>query len=352
MNPVPAADASVPGSDTPVLRPIPTPSIDVVIVNYRSGPLAISCLESLAAERTPGLRLRAFVVDNASPDNSATVIEQAIARHGWDWARLIHSPVNGGFGAGNNLGFAAVLAQETPADVVWLLNPDTRVMPGAAKALARFIAQMPAAGIVGTGLLEADGAPWPHAFRFPSILGELERGLRWRVASRLLARSAVSRRMGGDPAPVDWVSGASMAIRREVLEAGLRFDEGFFLYFEETDFCRMARAEGWQSWYLPQAVVLHISGQSTGVTAKDAGRRRMPGYWFDSRRHYFLKNHGRAYAVVADMAWMMAHATYTANRMLARKPQVDPDRLMFDFARHSALVPQGRRGRLRASGRG
>lgn len=317
-------------------------AIDIVIVNYRTGALAVSCLQSLAAERAPGLQLRAFVVDNASPDDSASVIAQAIVRNGWNWARLIRSPVNGGFGAGNNLAFAALLAQESPAETVWLLNPDTRVMPGAAQALATFMAATPAAGIVGTGLLEGDGQPWPYAFRFPGILGELERGLRWQVASRLLARSAVLRPMGTQPAQVDWVSGASLAVRRTVLEGGLRFDEGFFLYFEETDFCRMVRAEGWQCWYLPQASVLHIAGQSTGVTARDAGARRLPGYWFDSRRRYFLKNHGRAYAIAADVAWMAAHVLFSIRRTLLRQPSSDPHRLMRDFARHSALWPQVR----------
>ncbi len=313
-------------------------TLDVVLVNYRTGALAVSCLETLAAERGPNIRLRAFVVDNASPDDSADVIERAIARKGWDWARVIRSPVNGGFGAGNNLGFAAVLAEDDPADTIWLLNPDTRVMPGAAAALVRFMAKVPAAGIVGTALLNGDGQPWPYAFRFPGVLGELERGLRWRPASAVLARYAIPRLMGADPERVDWVSGASFAVRRTVVEEGLRFDEGFFLYYEEVDFCRMARNQGWQCWYLPQAVVLHIVGQSTGVPAGNAGVQRMPSYWFDSRQRYFVKNHGKAYALAADIAWMGAHAMFMTKQALRREKPNDPDRLLSDFARHSALL--------------
>ncbi|TCM20814.1 hypothetical protein EDF56_102477 [Novosphingobium sp. PhB165] len=316
------------------------PSLDVIIVNYRTGPLVVSCLESLLAERGPDIALRVFVVDNASPDGSAAVIEAAVAREKWDWVTVIRSPVNGGFGAGNNIGFEAILSGCDPAQTVWLVNPDTRVMPGAARALVEFMAAVPAAGVVGTALLEGDGALWPYAFRFPTILGELERGLRWGPASRLLSRHAIGRRMGPRPEPVDWVSGASFAIRRKVLEEGLRFDEGFFLFYEETDFCRMIRAEGWQTWYLPQAVVLHIAGQSIGVHAKDAKLPRMPGYWFDSRQRYFVKNHGRAYAMLADMAWMGGHILFLAKQLLRREDTPDPPRLLSDFARRSALAPR------------
>lgn len=322
--------------------PVPCHAIDVIIVNYRTGPLVASCLNSLAAEAGEGLRIRAFVVDNASPDGSADFIEDAIAARGWDWACVIRSPVNGGFGAGNNLGIAAALAEEAQAEAVWLLNPDTRVMPGAARELAQFMKRAPQAALVGTALLEADGEPWPFAFRFPSILGEIERGLRWRTASRLLSRHAVARPMGSQPQRVDWVSGASLAIRPAALREGLRFDEGYFLYYEETDLCRAAQAEGWSCWYLPQAVVLHISGQSTGVTDKGSAPGRLPAYWFESRRRYFRKNHGLGYAMAADLAWMISHAVFRVKQVFRRQPSADPPRLLRDFARHSSLVPRWR----------
>lgn len=336
---------------------LPPPTLDVVIVNYRTGPLVVDCLESLAQERGPGMDLRVCVVDNASPDGSAAVIEQAVAKAAWDWVRVILSPTNGGFGAGNNLAFDALALEATKgeatkgkpsAEIVWLLNPDTRVMPGAARALVAFMAQRPAAGIVGTALLDGHGTPWPYAFRFPTVLGELERGLSWTVTSRLLARYAIGRRMGNRPERVDWVSGASFAIRRAVLDEGLRFDERFFLYYEETDLCRMARREGWETWYIPQAEVLHIAGQSTGVTAKDGIARRMPPYWFASRQHYFVKNYGRFYAVLADLAWMGAHFTFRMKQRLRKERYTGPPWLLRDFARHSALFP--RRGTIARSG--
>ncbi|EJL23399.1 glycosyltransferase family 2 protein [Novosphingobium sp. AP12] len=314
--------------------PLPGFPIDAVIVNYRTGPLVVECLESLAAERDGGAKLRAIVVDNDSLDGSADLVQSAIDRNGWDWATLLRAPTNGGFGTGCNLGIAHALRQDGEARAIWLLNPDTRAMPGAVSALASFMEATPAAGIAGTALLLADGSPWPYAFRFPTVLGEFERALRWGLASRLLARHATLRAMDADCAPADWVSGASMAIRRELLEQGLRFDEGYFLYYEETDFCRAARQMGWESWYVPQSVILHIAGQSTGVTSADANSRRVPGYWFDSRRRYFRKNHGPTYALAADVAWVSGHLVHLFKQALRRAPRQDPPRLLGDFVRH------------------
>lgn len=319
------------------------PSIDVVIVNYRSGPLVVDCLESLEAERAQLPHLRAIVVDNLSPDGSGDLIEAAIDRRGWaDWITLIRSPRNGGFGAGNNIGMEAALAAQTPAELIWLLNPDTRVVPGAAQELIRFMATHPRCGIAGSALLEGNGRPWPFAFRFPTALGELERGIRLGLVSRLLKDRAVLRRMGEQAERVDWVSGASFVVRRELLETGLRFDEHFFLYYEETDFCLQARKAGWESWYVPDAIVLHIAGQSTGVTGAQAAARRLPDYWFQSRQYYFAKNHGRLYGMIADLSWIVAHIAAKVKAMFRRSPEAEPDppRLLSDFIRHSSLMPR------------
>ncbi|MET0179396.1 MAG: glycosyltransferase family 2 protein [Novosphingobium sp.] len=330
----------------------PLPTLDVVIVNYRTGPLVVSCLESLAAQRPELPSLRAIVVDNASPDESADTVEQAIAARGWSWATVVRSQTNGGFGAGNNLGIEWALRRRDPAELIWLLNPDTRAMPGAAAALARFMAATPAAGIAGSALLEGDGRPWHFAFRFPTVLGEIERGFCWGPVSRVLGRRATLRPMGKACERVDWVSGASCVVRRRLLDGGFRFDEGYFLYYEETDFCLHARRAGWECWFVPDSVVLHIAGQSTGVTAARAKPSRLPSYWFNSRRRYFVKNHGRAYAILADLGWIVAHLGGRTKRLLKPGETDDPPHLLADFVRHSALVPRTSGGSARHAATG
>lgn len=320
----------------------PPPLIDVIIVNFCTGSLVAACLESLEAERRNVPTLRAIVVDNASMDGSADQIAAVIEARGWDWVTLLRSETNGGFGAGNNIGICWALKRPVVADLFWLLNPDTEVQPSAGLALARFMAAHPAAGVAGSALLEGDGKPWPFAFRFPTILGEVERGARWGVVSRLLGNRAVLRAMGNNPERVDWVSGASFVLRRELLEGGLRFDETFFLYYEETDFCLHARRAGWECWYVPDAVVLHIAGQSTGVTGRQLALRRLPAYWFKSRQYYFIKNHGRPYGMLADLAWISGHMVACAKHWLQGSHRSDPPSLLRDFVRYSTFMPRRR----------
>jgi N-acetylglucosaminyl-diphospho-decaprenol L-rhamnosyltransferase len=315
-------------------------SVLVVIVNYRTGRLVVDCLRSLEPELRQHPATRVTVVENASGDDSAEVIRAAIEQHGWgSWVELLISPVNGGFAAGNNCAIRhAIQSGAAAPDFYWLLNPDTQVRPGALRAMRDFMGSHPRAGIAGGMLEEGDGALWPYAFRFPSLVGEIERGFRLGVVSRLLKNWAVVRRMPNQPTEVDWLPGASMMIRREVFDAVGLMDESYFLYFEETDFCLQARRAQWQCWYVPESRVMHIAGQSTGVTDKRRPPRPLPKYWFDSRRRYFVKNHGRVYAVCADVAWVLSFLTWRVRRLLQRKPDPDPPHLLADFIRNSAIL--------------
>lgn len=323
----------------------------VVIVNYRSAPWAVECLRSLVPEIAAHPGARAVVVDNCSPDDSVAVLRAAIRDEGWSaWATLMRSTINGGFVHGNNLAIGPALRAPQPPDVIWLLNPDTRVRPGAMAAMLAFLAAHPQVGILGSGLDEGDGQPWPYAFRFPSAWSELEQGARLGLLTRLLQGKVVARRMPEQPTRVDWVPGASMMVRRQVFESAGLMDDDYFLYFEETDFCLQAKRAGWSCWYLPQARVVHVAGQSTGVTAKKAEATPLPDYWFESRRRYFVKNHGRLYAIVADLLWMGGFALWRLRRRLQRKADTDPPGMLRAFFHHSALfharLPAGPGGRV------
>lgn len=326
-------DAAQPAQDRSVL---------IVIVNYRTANLTLNCLRSLAPEVAACPNTRVAVVDNASGDDSVKIIGEAIAQEGWsNWATLMPSPLNGGYSYGNNYAIRPALASDHPPDYCWLLNPDTEARPGALKALVDFLETHPQVGICGSSFEEANGDPWPLAFRFPSILGELEGGLRLGLVTKLLSRWSVVRWMTDESVEVDWLPGASMMIRRDVFEAIGLMDEGYFLYFEETDFCLQAKRAGWSCWYVPESRIMHILGQSTGVTAKTDKPKRLPQYWFDSRRRYFVKNHGRLYAAIADLVWMVSFALWRGRRVVQRKPDGDPPQFLLDFFKNSALFRPG-----------
>jgi len=122
-----------------------------------------------------------------------------------------------------------------------------------------------------------------------------------------------------------------MMIRREVFADVGEFDETFFLYFEETDFCLRAKKAGWSTHYVRGSAVAHIGSVSTGL--KD-NRRRMPQYWFDSRHHYFKKNHGPMYLALSDVLFALGFAMWRVRRKIQRKPDEDPPALLADFIRH------------------
>jgi N-acetylglucosaminyl-diphospho-decaprenol L-rhamnosyltransferase len=311
----------------------------VVIVNYRTANLTVACLRSLQPEIADHPGCAVTVVDNASADGSVEAIRAAIDAEGWGgWVRVIASAANGGFAAGNNVAIRAALAQAQRPDYVWLVNPDTLVRRGALATLLAFMAGHPRAGTAGGSLDDEDGLRWPFAFRFPSLWSEIDDGLRFGMVSRWLAPHRIVRRMGNEPTPVDWISGANFMIRSALIDAIGLMDEGYFLYFEETDYCLQARRAGWECWYVPDARVLHLAGRSTGVFTKAQVQRRRPAYWFESRRRYFIKNHGRWYAMASDLLWLPGFALWRLRRWVQRKPDRDPPDLLLDFVRHSSLA--------------
>ncbi|MDX2243486.1 MAG: glycosyltransferase family 2 protein [Leptolyngbyaceae cyanobacterium bins.302] len=311
----------------------------IVTVNYRTADLVIQSLRSLQTEiqSVPGTKVA--IVDNNSGDGSAGKIAAAIAAEGWgDWAILMPSSVNGGFAYGNNYAIRPALQTPQPPDYFLLLNPDAQVRPGALKALVDFLDQHPEAGIAGSSFEEQNGKLWPYAFHFPGIISEFENGLRLGVVSKLLARWKVVNVMDQDrEQPIDWLPGASMMIRRQVFEAVGLMDEGYFLYYEETDFCLQAQRAGWSCWYVPQSRVMHILGQSTGVTAKNQAPKRLPQYWYDSRRRYFMKNYGWFYTAIADISWLVGFGLWRVRRAIQRKPDGDPPKMLWDSLRNSVF---------------
>jgi N-acetylglucosaminyl-diphospho-decaprenol L-rhamnosyltransferase len=318
-------------------------SLLVIIVSYRTARLSIDSLRALEQEvgerNAAGAKTRVVVVDNDSGDQSDTQIAAAIESNGWQsWALLVASKHNGGYAFGNNLAVRASLQSRQSPAYFLLLNPDTQVRPGALGALVEFMEQRPKVGIAGSSLENVDGSRWPIAFRFPTVLSELEGGLRLGLASKLLDKWVVPRNMGNEPEQVDWLPGASMLIRRQVFETIGLMDEAYFLYYEETDFCLQARRAGWTCWYVPKSRVMHVAGQSTGVTDRHAAPKRRPQYLFDSRRRYFVKNHGVAYAALADLAFTTAFAAWRARRIIQRKPDTDPPYLLSDSLRNNVLV--------------
>lgn len=286
----------------------------VVIVNYRTPDLVVDCLRSITSEIGKTGRIRVALVDNASGDGSGEKLRESIKKNDWaSWVRLLPQPRNGGFAYGNNAGIKEAFRESPDLDYIMLLNPDTIVRSGAIRALAEFLDHHPEAGIVGSQLHNANGNIEPSAHNAPSALGELESGASLAILARLLSRFKVTPPPCAAPHVCDWVSGASLMIRRGVIETIGVMDEEFFLYFEEVDYCTRARNSGWQVWFEPASRVVHLEGASTGI-GQTASRR--PAYWYDSRRRYFVKHRGIPGLLAADAFWFIGRTTLTIRRTL------------------------------------
>ncbi len=309
------------------------PKLLVIIVNYRSAKLTIGALRSLESARARYADLRAVVVENDSGDGDF-LTEELGSDEFHDWVSLICSERNGGFAYGNNLAVRQALGEEEPPDLFFLFNPDAVVRGAGLERLVEFLDKNPQAGIVGPRLENADGSEWNWAFRFPNLLAEFDSGLRLGVVSKLLEKYRVMRAVGSEPVRVDWLPGAALLIRREVFQNVGLMDEGYFLYYEETDFLLRAARAGFECWYTPDATVMHISGQSTGVTSRDGVSKRLPSYWFESRRRFFIENFGLPYAIAADLAYMAGVGLCNLRTTIRPTSRTHPPHLLRDLAAH------------------
>jgi N-acetylglucosaminyl-diphospho-decaprenol L-rhamnosyltransferase len=311
----------------------------VIILNYRVTDLTIQCLRSLALRvgEVPGTRVA--VLENGTGGDATERLRTAIAENGWgSWVDLSEISPNRGFTGGNNILIRDAMASSDPPEYFLLLNADTIVEEGAIRSLVDLMNRQSVAGVAGSQLLSPEGVVQASPFRFPGVATELDAGLRIGFVSRLLSRWSVVPSTPSRACAVEWVSGASMILRRSMLEAIGLLDEGLYTYFDDIDLCLRARRAGWETWYVPESRVVHLEGASTGIVHRVVKRR--PAYWFQARRRFFLKSHGAVYAALVDAAFLSGFATWRLRRRLQGKLDTDPPRMLAD-AFHNSVFATG-----------
>jgi GT2 family glycosyltransferase len=224
------------------------PELSVITVTHNHGRFMGPLLDSLEAERGR-IDFELLVVDNASDDDSAALAAQR------PWVHLIRNRARHGFAFNNNLGIRVCRGRH-----VLLLNPDTEVRPGALQALVDHLDAHPRVGLCGPQLLFADGSVQPSARRFPTLGWVLARRTPLRLVLEDTRWSRHHLMEDADPASarhVDWLLGAAIAVRRELLRDVGLLDDGYFLYVEDIDWAYRARKGGWEVDYVPSARVVH-----------------------------------------------------------------------------------------------
>ncbi|WP_188188520.1 glycosyltransferase family 2 protein [Nonomuraea sp. SYSU D8015] len=234
--------------------------IAAVIVTYNSAEVLKDCLDSLP-EAATGVELVAVVVaDNASHDAGPAIAREAARAADGLPLTVVDLGRNAGYAAGVNAGLDT-LGLDT-LDAVYVLNPDCRLRPGSIAPLAE--ALRPAGrGIAVPKMVHPDGSLQPSLRRTPTLgravaealLGGTVAGRLWRLGETVTDPRAYER-----PAPYAWATGAAMLISVPALRAVGRWDESFFLYSEETEYCLRAADLGWATWYEPRSVIEHIGG--------------------------------------------------------------------------------------------
>jgi GT2 family glycosyltransferase len=222
------------------------PELAIVIVTWNSGECLRDCLRSLEAH-PPGVAWDVVVVDNASTDGTVEVVGKEFPR-----VALITNPVNLGFAAGSNIG-----ARATVARYLLFLNPDTVMHARTLERAMSYMENHPDVGVIGSRTLDRAGKAQPGAYGFPTplrmfgVVSGLNRFLKF---TRLQDLSRVK-----EP---DYVQGSFFFVRRQAFDGVGGFDEDFFLYAEDVDFCLRTRQAGWKVRYVPDLVITHYGGGS------------------------------------------------------------------------------------------
>jgi GT2 family glycosyltransferase len=245
----------------------------VLVASYNTRELTLEAIGSVIGPTD----VETIVVDNASHDGSADAIA---ARY--PSVHLIRSETNFGFAGGVNRAAAAARGQ-----TLLVLNSDARLRPGALELMLDLLHRQPRAALVGPALCYADGRPQTSAFAFPGLV---QVALDLRPIDRLMDTRLNGRLRASSPRQVDHALGACMLIRRTAWQDVGPLDEGYFMYLEEIDWCRRARARGWQIWHHPRALVVHHGGSSTSQQP-DA----MFAQLWRSRLRYYSRFHGPTY---------------------------------------------------------
>jgi GT2 family glycosyltransferase len=272
--------------------------VGVVIVNYHAYDEVEACLTSLKGQSLANLEV--IVVDH---DSETSRCERL--RRRFPSAQIIASADNPGFAAGVNRG-----AARSRARYLYLLNPDAVAERRVCETLAQWLDDHADIGVVGSMVHDPDGAIQASARRFPDLSTGLGGRTSW--LTRVLPGNPLTRRnlLTGpqvrQPIIVDWVSGASMMIRRSAFDAVGGMDEGFFLYWEDADFCVRLRRAGWLTAYHPGAAVTHIGGRSSRASSASVVAFHRSAY------RYIRKHGGRPRLVLTPIAFVLLYTRMAA----------------------------------------
>jgi GT2 family glycosyltransferase len=284
----------------------PTPAVSAIYVSWNTRDDLRSSVERLlGATMAEGVEI--IVVDNASSDGTPDMVRERLPG-----VRLIANEGNRGFAVAVNQGFRVSRGR-----YCLLLNPDTIIAPETLRLLVEFMGRCPRIGACSPLLVNEDGASTVNAVPFPPITRRLDRALRDHPHGEPLP---VPAGPWGRATRAHWLAGACLLVRREAFEATKGLDEGYFLYWEDVDWCYRALHQGWEVALLPELTAVHLAAHSAGqVPQRLTWWRRHDGYF------RFLANaHGPWVARANFLQWLATAGVKSA--VLGLLSRVSPRR--------------------------
>lgn len=300
--------------------------LSIVIVNFRTPQFVIDCLETLLPELS-GLAAKVVVVDNKSGDDSADIIQEWLATRDTEQrVTLVRSASNSGFAGGNNTGINAI-----PAKLYLLLNSDTLVRPGSIRKLLDAAAKYPEAGLLSPRLEWPDGRGQESCFRFHTPSRELMAAAQTGFIDKWLKSHVVAMPVQDKIARPQWTSFACVLIRAEVFEKVGLLDEGYFMYFEDVEFCHRAGRAGWGIVHDPEARVVHLRGGTSPVKENTRLKKRLPRYFYESRARFYYQLYGWPGLTAANLLWWAGRAVSLVRQILGRPDKTAIDKQWLDI---------------------
>lgn len=294
--------------------------ICIVIINYKTPLMTLDCIGTLIDQLDHKMDA-IVIVDNKSGGDDVPIMQNGINQMGLsDWVTIVQSDENRGFSAGNNIGIKAV-----KAEYYLLANSDTLFRPNAIAGLLKAAKAYPNAGILSPRLEWRDGDPQISCFRYHTPPFEMIKTAGTDIITKVLNRFNVPLNIEDKMSMPEWTSFACVLIKGEVFDKIGYLDEGYFMFFEDVDYCRRAKKAGYELVNWPHSHVVHLRGQSSNVKKKEQKKKRLPAYYYRSRARYYKKFFGNTGFLLSNLFWFAGRSISMLKEIFLGRERAVPE---------------------------
>jgi N-acetylglucosaminyl-diphospho-decaprenol L-rhamnosyltransferase len=288
----------------------------IIILNYKTAKMTMDCANS-ALNDIEDKNACIIIVDNFSNDGSKETLSSWISKNALEpKVQLIPSDINSGFSGGNNMGM-----QQVEADYYILLNSDTLVRQGAFSTILNTFKLDDSIGMVSPRLEDEDGTGQISCFKFHNPISEFINIANTGLFTKLFKRYNVPVELKNHISYPEWTSFACVALKKNMIDSIGLMDDHYFLYYEDSDYCKMAINKGWRTANNPNAHVIHFRGGSAELKTKIKLKQRLPQYHYDSRSYYYRKHYGQLGLLAANILWSLGRCISKFREVLQQKPR-------------------------------